>query len=132
MLFILVTRDTSHLDRSWSKDIASLNILFISVTLDTFHLDMSWLKDGAPQNSKFMSVICETSHSPIGPLSEEQSTDGDSRWHNINVCLSSAVVFGENVAMVVAEEVPVEVLSVQVVVRPVPAFVGISLPMEVS
>ena len=34
--------------------------------------------------------------------------------------------------MVVAEEVPVEVLSVLVVVRPVPTFVGISLPMEVS
>ena len=111
MLFMLTTCDTSHFDRSWSKDIASLNILSISETLDTSHLDMSWLKDVAPWNSKFMSVICDTSHSPMGPLSVEQSAVGDWRRHKRKFCLSSAAVFGENVAMVVAEVVSVEMMD---------------------
>ena len=58
-----------------------------------------------------MSVICDTSQSPMGPLSVEQSAVADCRRHKRKISLSSAVVFGENVATVVAEGVSVEVID---------------------
>ena len=47
----------------------------------------------------------------MGPLSVEQSAVADCRRHKRKISLSSAVVFGENVATVVAEVVSVEVMD---------------------
>ena len=44
---MLMTWDTSHLDRSWLKASAKLNIECMLMTWDTSHLDRSWLKDSA-------------------------------------------------------------------------------------
>ena len=47
MKFILVTLDTSHLERSPLNDDAEANMPCKMVTLDTSHLEMSALNDDA-------------------------------------------------------------------------------------
>ena len=44
MYCMLVTRPTSHLERSWLKAEAQENISRMSVTLLTSHAERSWLK----------------------------------------------------------------------------------------
>ena len=61
ILSILVTLDTSHLERSPLKDVLE-NIPAMSVTLDTSHLERSPLNDVASMNIPAMLATFETSH----------------------------------------------------------------------
>ena len=97
MYIMLVTLDTSHLERSPLKDDVEWNMPRMVVTLDTSHLEMSPLNLSAPRtasglNNSFISVTAETSHAPIGPCGPlEQSLD--SCRHSAMAAWSSALDF---------------------------------------
>ena len=68
------------------------------VTSDTSHLDRSLLKELAPENIKSMSVTSDTSQDSIGPCEPlEQSPIAESLMHSVTAPLSCDLVFGENV-----------------------------------
>merc|ERR1719201_2903730 len=67
---ILVTLDTSHLERSALNDEAPLNMESILVTLDTTHLEMSPLNDAALVNISCMMVTLDTPHFEMSPLND--------------------------------------------------------------
>ena len=84
-----VTRDTSHFDKSWLKDVALANVMRIFVTPDTSHCDKSWSNNVALKNNFSMLVMRDTSHSPIGPRRpEEQSPVGETRRSSSTALLS--------------------------------------------
>ena len=62
MMFIMVTLDTSHLERSPLNDDAEANMPIMLVTLDTSHLEMSALNDDAKLNMPAIDVTLDTSH----------------------------------------------------------------------
>ena len=95
-----VTRDTSHLEMSPLKDLASLNMPFIVVTLDTSHFEMSPLKEFSRTNNPRMSVTLDTSHSAIGPYRPVgQSPFGERSRHPYTALRSSSL--DENAPVVV-------------------------------
>jgi len=47
MLYMVVTAETSHEERSWLKVPAKRNMPFIEVTAETSHAERSWLKSEA-------------------------------------------------------------------------------------
>ena len=68
---------------------------FMLVTLDTSHLERSPLNDGA-ENNKPISVTAETSQDPIGPCGPLEQSVGDSWRHCTMAACSSALEYGEN------------------------------------
>ena len=68
---------------------------FILVTLDTSHLERSPLNDGL-ENNKVMSITAETSQDPIGPCGPLEQSVGDSWRHCTIAACSSAFEYGEN------------------------------------
>ena len=94
---VLVTLETSHADRSWSKDFAIENTPYILVTPDTSHVDRSWLNDCILLNIKLISVTPDTFHDPIGPFGPAgQSPMGDSPMHKPTASRSSVLLRGAN------------------------------------
>ena len=73
---MLVTPDTSHVERSPLKESASWNILDMSVTPDTSHVERSPLKDPL-KNILDMSVTPDTSHVERSPLKESAPENRD-------------------------------------------------------
>ena len=71
---MVVTLDTSHLDRSPLNDDARLNIESMVVTLDTSHLDRSLL-NVAYVNILSMLVTLDTSHLERSPLNDDAETN---------------------------------------------------------
>ena len=69
---MLVTPETSHLERSPLKDVleSMLNMNAMLVTLDTPHLERSPLNDAAARNILDMSFALDKSHSEIFPLNK--------------------------------------------------------------
>ena len=94
MAFILVTRDTFHLEISALNTVAPRNMLLISVTRDTFHLEISWLKSAWPLNNPDRLVILDTSHVAIGPRSPAQSPTAEASKHDSTAAESSDVECG--------------------------------------
>ena len=61
-----------HLPQSvCAKDDAEASMRIMLVTLDTSHLERSLLNDDAPLNISFMLVTLETFHSEVSPLNDE-------------------------------------------------------------
>ena len=97
---MLVTDDTSHVDRFWLKDWVLVNIAYMLVTADTSHADRSWLKDCTWANIDCVSVTADTSHDPIGPCGPlEQSPTSDSLMHASTASWSSVLFWGANAAV---------------------------------
>ena len=98
--FMLVTADTSHLDRSWLKADAYENMLPMLVAADTSHFDRSWLKADAPLNVALITVTAETSQSWIDPCSpSEQSPIGEMFMHSLTADWSCSLDCGVNAAV---------------------------------
>ena len=96
---MLVTLDTSQLERSLLNDLARMNIKVMSVTLDTSHFDMPQLNEFALANTPLMSVTLDTSHATIGPCGPlEQSPLGDNSMHVSTAGLRCALDRGESAA----------------------------------
>ena len=76
---ILVTLDTSHLERS------PLNLLAPLIS--------------SPKNNSLMSVIAETSQDPIGPCGSLEQSKSDAFRHAAMTALSSAFDFGDQTAV---------------------------------
>ena len=72
MFFIILTLDTSHLERSPLNDDAETNILAIVVTVETSHLEMSPSNSEASPNKFVMSVTLDTSHLEMSPLNPDR------------------------------------------------------------
>ena len=80
---MLVTADTSHLDRSWLKADAYENMFPMLVAADTSHFERSWLKSDAPMNVALITVTAETSQPWIDPCDPlEQSPIGEMFIHS--------------------------------------------------
>ena len=62
-----VTRETSHLDKSWLNAEAILNMLIMLVTRETSHFEMSVLNSCCKVKTDVMSVTKSTCHSSMGP-----------------------------------------------------------------
>ena len=65
---------------------------FMLVTLDTSHLERSPSNDGA-ENNKPISVTAETSQDPIGPCGPSKQSEDSSR-HSLIAAWSFALDFG--------------------------------------
>jgi hypothetical protein len=70
MPLMSVTDETFHEDMSPVNEVAWLNILAVLVTDDTSQLDKSELKPKAPSNMDVRSVAPETSHPDKSPLND--------------------------------------------------------------
>ena len=105
MPVIAVTLEVTHFERSPLNAVANKNISFIFVTRVTSQLEISWLNEGASLNMSFMLVTLEVSHSPMIPFvfvpaNVGQVPPGVSNKHLSTAVLSSARLFGVNVAAV--------------------------------
>ena len=79
---MVVTAETSHLDRSPLNLDARENVLAMLVTADTSHLDRSWSNLDVFENILNMLLTADTSQFPIGPCGPlGQSPIGDTLRH---------------------------------------------------
>ena len=103
--FMSVTLDTSQLEMSPLKRVATANMPVMSVTLDTSHFEISPL-NFVLANKWLMSVTLDTSHSPIGPSGpSEQSPLGDTFKYALIAAFSLDFVFGANTRVIAMAEV---------------------------
>ena len=100
---------------------------FILVTLDTSHLERSPLNDGV-ENNKVMSITAETSQDPIGPCGLLEQSVGDSWRHCTIAACSSAFEYGEN--PVAGYRCMRHTVGVRVQVRARNLGIGIGLALE--
>ena len=100
---MLVTLETSHLERSPLNVDAWANMRRMLVTLDTSQLEISPLNLIAPgrgglnfasKNNWPMSVTADTSHDPIGPYGPLEQSVGDSCRQSEMAAWSSALDLG--------------------------------------
>ena len=106
---MLVTLDTSHLERSLLNDDAEANMPIMLVVLDTSHLERSPLNLSAPgtrsllasKNNWCISVTAETSQDPIGPCGPLEQSKSDAFRHSTMAAWSSTFDFGAQALVVV-------------------------------
>merc|ERR1719247_3185472 len=105
---MLVTRDTSHLERSPLNDFNLWSMPSMVVTRDTSHLGISPLNLSAPGrgfqpglNNVLISVTAETSQDPIGPCGPLEQSVGDNFRHALMAAVSSAFDLGASTLGVV-------------------------------
>ena len=70
------------------------------VTLDTSHLERSPLNDDTEVNMPCISVTAETSQDAIGPSGPLEQSVGDSLMHFAMAALSSSLEKGENAVVI--------------------------------